>query len=240
MLSLLCSVFADITQSLFRTMMLFAPAVALLWLRISLSGPQLFPVISFMDNPAPTAKSWVTRTLTYARVYATNVELLVWPKNLRADYSFGVIPLVNNIFSWDGAIVCAFYIGLVALLAFSIYYSSRTSNVLILAIGFVIIPFIPASNLISHVGFVVAERLLYLPSSGYCIILAYLLDALARKVSVRNATQIALAVTIVISSMYMARALARNPDWASDRELWRAEMRNDKVHHNRDPFCDEH
>ena len=34
-----------------------------------------------------------------------------------------------------------------------------------------VLPFIPASNLFFRVGFVVAERVLYLPSSGYIILL---------------------------------------------------------------------
>ena len=34
--------------------------------------------------------------------------------------------------------------------------------------------FIPASNLLFPVGFVIAERVLYLPSAGYIIIIALL------------------------------------------------------------------
>jgi hypothetical protein len=35
-----------------------------------------------------------------------------------------------------------------------------------------IIPFIPATNLLFYVGFVIAERVLYLPSIGYCLLVA--------------------------------------------------------------------
>ena len=35
-----------------------------------------------------------------------------------------------------------------------------------------IFPFIPASNLFFPVGFVVAERVLYTPSAGYCMLVA--------------------------------------------------------------------
>ncbi len=34
------------------------------------------------------------------------------------------------------------------------------------------VPFIPASNIFLKVGFVVAERVLYLPSAGYCMLVA--------------------------------------------------------------------
>lgn len=36
-----------------------------------------------------------------------------------------------------------------------------------------VIPFLPASNLFFRVGFVIAERVLYLSTAGYCLILAY-------------------------------------------------------------------
>ena len=39
-----------------------------------------------------------------------------------------------------------------------------------MSLGMIIIPFIPASNLLIRVGFVVAERVLYLPSAGYCLL----------------------------------------------------------------------
>jgi hypothetical protein len=35
------------------------------------------------------------------------------------------------------------------------------------------LPFIPASNLFFPVGFVVAERVLYVPSMGFCILVAH-------------------------------------------------------------------
>ena len=36
-----------------------------------------------------------------------------------------------------------------------------------------VLPFLPASNLFFPVGFVVAERVLYIPSMGFCIMVAY-------------------------------------------------------------------
>ena len=35
-----------------------------------------------------------------------------------------------------------------------------------------VLPFIPASNLFFPVGFVVAERILYTPSFGFCLLVA--------------------------------------------------------------------
>lgn len=35
-----------------------------------------------------------------------------------------------------------------------------------------VVPFLPATNLFIRVGFVIAERVLYLPSAGYCLLVA--------------------------------------------------------------------
>ena len=41
-----------------------------------------------------------------------------------------------------------------------------------MAIAWLVLPFIPAANLFFPVGFVVAERILYLPSMGFSLIVS--------------------------------------------------------------------
>lgn len=41
------------------------------------------------------------------------------------------------------------------------------------SLALLIIPFLPASNLFLPVGFVVAERILYIPSMGLCILVPF-------------------------------------------------------------------
>jgi hypothetical protein len=43
---------------------------------------------------------------------------------------------------------------------------------LLLALAWALLPFLPASNLFFPVGFVVAERVLYIPSMGFCLLVA--------------------------------------------------------------------
>ena len=42
----------------------------------------------------------------------------------------------------------------------------------LLALALLVIPFLPATNLFFSVGFVVAERILYIPSAGFCLLIA--------------------------------------------------------------------
>ena len=71
---------------------------------------------------------------------------------------------------------------------------------------FFIIPFLPASNIFFKVGFVIAERVLYLPSAGYCMLIAYGLSKLYKinkKVHNYNVVYIA----IHESCMYIVRVI---------------------------------
>lgn len=39
-----------------------------------------------------------------------------------------------------------------------------------MALALIVVPFLPASNLFFRVGFVIAERILYLSSIGFCML----------------------------------------------------------------------
>ena len=55
---------------------------------------------------------------------------------------------------------------------YALYAENR---VLQLSLAMLIVPFLPASNIFFYVGTVLAERLLYIPSMGYCIYAGYVL-----------------------------------------------------------------
>ena len=50
--------------------------------------------------------------------------------------------------------------------------SKRTLHMFILSLSLMVFPFIPASNMFFYVGFVIAERVLYIPSMGFCLLVA--------------------------------------------------------------------
>lgn len=54
----------------------------------------------------------------------------------------------------------------------------RERQLSLFALSLLIVPFLPASNLLFPVGFVLAERVLYLPSLGVCLLVAVGVDKL--------------------------------------------------------------
>ncbi|PIO72284.1 tetratricopeptide repeat protein [Teladorsagia circumcincta] len=67
------------------------------------------------------------------------------------------------------------------------------------------IAFLPSSNLLITVGFTVAERVLYLPSVGMCLVMARLYELAQRRI--RNAEKIFVAVLVVAITMSYQEAL---------------------------------
>ena len=49
---------------------------------------------------------------------------------------------------------------------------TQTKRSVLFSLFMTLLPFVPASNVLFPVGFVIAERILYLPSMGYCLLVA--------------------------------------------------------------------
>lgn len=101
-----------------------------------------------------------------------------------------------------------------------------------MGLSILIIPFLPASNVFFNVGFVLAERTLYIPSAGYCLLLAIGLQKLCNRVPMRYAL---LAFTMLIS-IFFARSWMRSNEWKTETSLFRSALHvcplNAKVHYN--------
>ena len=93
---------------------------------------------------------------------------------------------------------------------------------LMFSLLFILLPFLPASNIFQTVGFVAAERTLYSPSLGWCVLLARGAEQLlsrARSLSTSLALRLTFLSFLLVSS---ARLLSRNSVWASRADLFRS------------------
>ena len=90
--------------------------------------------------------------------------------------------------------------------------------VLFVSLLFLVIPFLPASNIFFYVGFVIAERILYLPSVGYCLLSGLGWQMLAKKWN-KKLLYIA-GVSLLLS--FSIRTIRRNKDWESEESLYRS------------------
>ncbi|KAH9362380.1 hypothetical protein HPB48_018032 [Haemaphysalis longicornis] len=145
----------------------FCPSVVA---RIQINGPHL-PAFNRFDNPASVAAS-PSRQLTYNYLAALNAWLLVFPFDLCCDWTMGTVPLVTSLVDLRNLGTIALYLFLVVVTRAALRSEERHRKPLLVGLSLVCIPYLPASNLIHPVGFVIAERVLYLPSLGFCLLVA--------------------------------------------------------------------
>ncbi|EGI61632.1 Transmembrane and TPR repeat-containing protein 2 [Acromyrmex echinatior] len=72
------------------------------------------------------------------------------------------------------------------------------------SLGFLVLPFLPASNLFFYVGFVIAERILYLPSVGACLAVGAAVSGcyrIARRNGSRTRGRVVLLGTAILIGM---------------------------------------
>ena len=171
----------------------------------------------------------MTRMLSYMYIHARDVFLLVWPAVLKADYSMPTVPLVTETLSTEALIAVSAYAlaAIIGVYALRLSVLHRDHRVLFALLWFAI-PFLPGSNFIAPVGFVIAERTLYLPSAGFCLLAAILIGSLVKRAPASHSTA-ALTVALLLSSVYAARSYTRNEDWHNSTVLWRAELPNGQV-----------
>ncbi|EDW32805.1 GL10177 [Drosophila persimilis] len=109
------------------------------------------------------------------------------------------------------------------------------SRTLLMCLGWMVLPFLPASNLFFPVGFVVAERILYMPSMGYCLLVAYGFEQLQRRwcLKWRIVGQVALGVLLLSHAL---KTHQRNRDWRTEYSLFMSgvhvNQRNAKLYNN--------
>lgn len=163
-----------------------------------------------VENPmafAPAVPRWLTRFYLLT-IYA---KLLVWPVRLSADYSFNQIPLLESFGDPRNIVTllaAAVFIGLLV-------WSFRSSRPVCFGLAFIAVTFSITSNIFISIGTVIGERLLYVPSFGFCLALAVLLKAIPTTWKHPAAQKVSNLILAVLLAGYCARTLARNPDWKS-------------------------
>ncbi|XP_021182328.3 protein O-mannosyl-transferase TMTC2 [Helicoverpa armigera] len=106
----------------------------------------------------------------------------------------------------------------------SVYRSPQVA--LLMFMAFMVLPFVPATNLLFYVGFVVAERVLYIPSVGFCLLLGLGAGVLTRNWH-RGETRsrlFMLALLVTLSAM-CGYTMRRNLDWRDEESLFRSALR---------------
>ncbi|XP_063380091.1 protein O-mannosyl-transferase TMTC1-like [Cydia fagiglandana] len=222
------------TRLTMRTVKLMLSMALLVSFRLSLLQGSL-PAFSNQDNPAAFHPSFFVRLMTFCYLAAFNWWLLLCPWTLSHDWQMSSVPIITS--AWDprNLLTCA-ALGAMLLLSYRCIADMQVQRHTPAVIGLLVlvIPFVPASNMLVTVGFVIAERVLYIPSVGSVIITAY--GAQLMWCSKPQAKAFLVVGFAVLAASSVAKTYRRNADWRDRATLLRADLvtlpQNAKLHYN--------
>ncbi|XP_054713939.1 protein O-mannosyl-transferase Tmtc3-like [Uloborus diversus] len=215
-----------------RLLVMTLGTALLLAARMKWMGSRL-PVFNKFDNPA-AATNWPTKHLTHNYLVALNAWLLLFPSDLCCDWTMGTVPLVTSVRDHRVIATIIFYAAIVVVIWKSYYSNFQSFKKMILGLSLCAFPFLPASNLFYYVGFVIAERVLYIPSMGFCFIVAqgwHNLCLMHKKKKV-----FLYCCLVILLCLNAVKTIRRNFDWQSEETLFRAGLQmttaNAKLYNN--------
>nr|XP_005308788.2 protein O-mannosyl-transferase TMTC1 isoform X5 [Chrysemys picta bellii] len=218
-----------------RAALVISYVILVLYFRFWIMGGSM-PMFSEQDNPASFSPYLLTRFLTYSYLLAFNSWLLLAPITLCYDWQVGSIPLIESI--WDvrnlATVLLVVVMILLSLHCITAFKKLEHREVLV-GLLFLVFPFIPASNLFFRVGFVVAERVLYMPSMGYLILFVHGLKKLCAWLNRWGATALTLSALLLLL-LFSWKTVKQNEIWLSRESLFSSGVQtlphNAKVHYN--------
>jgi tetratricopeptide (TPR) repeat protein len=192
----------------------FAAAfAAYAWLRVSALGSfsMVEATTAFVGEPAST------RIVSAVAILGEYVRLCVLPVNLRVDYSDFKFasPMAAPVLSGGLA---------VAVLAAIAWRLRRRAPLVPLWAGWLLLFATVVSNLVVPIGAVLAERFVYLPSLGACVLAGLGLTGLAppHRAPVLRAAVLTLALMVAGGAAVLT--IERNRDWSDPIRLFGAEV----------------
>jgi tetratricopeptide (TPR) repeat protein len=139
---------------------------------------------------------------------------LILPVNLNAAYVFHPI---HSLLEWRGILAVAVTVGFIL----ALYLVRHRNRVAFFSFLWMVIPLLPALYIPALGEHTFAERYLYLPSVGFVIIVSLGFCGIARLDALRGrAIPLMLTVALVITVLYSAGTIKRNPVWKNNLTLW--------------------
>ena len=190
-------------------------------------------VTSILNNTLNAAPDTASRYATAFYILLRYIGLLIFPHPLTSDYSFSQIKIqtLGDPFALIGIVV---YLGL----AIYSVINFRKKSILTFGILFYLITLAPVSNVFFLGGWTMAERLMYMPSLGFCIVLTYLLFRLTKtealQARIRNLIQFItfkpalLVLMLGIAALYSFKTVSRSKDWKDNITIFSKDVKTSR------------
>ena len=191
-----------------------------------------------ITNPAATMLDPPYRQLHWSYLASFNGWLLLSPSRLSPEYAGSTIPLIASFTDSRNLNTLATFLSVILL---GVYTVTRTRNdsrkrASVCGLALLLLPYLPASNLFFPVGFVVAERVLYLPSMGFCLLVGYGAYTLTKTTHHKLFSYLVKIAIFILLLLHFTKTVLQNRAWLSEKDLYLSSVRsypaNGKMWHN--------
>jgi protein O-mannosyl-transferase len=218
-------------RNLWASSSLLIPAGVYFWARQSVLAKYAVPfAVTTADNFLVAAPDAASKMATAVMLLGKYLLLLVFPYRLVCDYSYNQIPIV-------GLASPLVWISL-AVYAAAIIYAAinlKKKSILVFATIVYLVTMTICSNIFALIGTSFAERLLFLPSVGFCLLAGVAVSRIvARLFPADQATagvyeftardKTAWLIAIVILSLFAIRTVTRSAEWKDEWTLISADV----------------
>ena len=160
------------------------------------------------DNPI-VLEHGVRYVATALGLIARYAHIVVFPFGLSNDYTGGSLPIEDSLVAFRpiaGVVIAALLV-----------WTATLGRVAALFVAIAVLPYLMIGNLIVPVGAILAERFLYLPVAGLCLLAALAIAKLGAR-----ARAAAIAAIVILGVAMIARSF----EWKDDATIFAATARN--------------
>ena len=162
------------------------------------------------------------RQLNWLYLCFVNSWLLLNPSRLSPDWRFGGVPKITSVTSPLNLLTLSTFAVVATLAVYCLRGNGKKQKVVLLGLSLLVLPYIPASNLFFPVGFVIAERVLYLPSMGFCFLVGFGLWHVIRKAKYKCLQSLIWLLILCFLVIQAVKVFQRNRDWRSNFTIYSA------------------
>lgn len=184
-----------------------------------------------INNALAGANGFMARLAGAIAILGFYLRLLVIPHPLSYDYSFNQLPVAT----WSSMETIVSVVIWIALIAFAVwgFFRKQLSSY---AISFFVVSIALVANILTLVGATAAERFLFTPSLGFCIVLGVLGFQLFRRIPEPWVKRLAWGATTLVLVLYSAKTITRNRVWHDQLSLFSSGLEtapnSARVHNN--------
>ena len=192
------------------------------------------PTFQRNDNPTAFEHNFSTRILNFNYIYLLNAVILLFPNWLCFDWAMGCLTKLT-FFDKRIFILVAFW-SIFALMATKILFNLRARKLEYFSLCLLITPFVLSMNIFIYVGFVIAERNLYLSQAGMSLIICKGFLKLRNVLTSKPSLLLLHSLMGLMLVSFVSKTYIRGLQWRNEIDLFQSGLQvcpnNAKVHYN--------